>query len=189
MVFDARRRCPTTRAVPVISFHGSADPVDPFAGHGQKYWTYSVTTAAKDWSSQDHCTSTPRSTAGERRQVDDVLAVVQTTRKSSSTRSSAKDTSGPVDHVAAGAHRGPWAAVDARQLPNALMWAFFQARPTDPWRSDQPTVMPPSTATSAPVIAEAAGEHSHVIADATSIGSISRPMGCCWANSSALERS
>ena len=54
--------CPTTRAVPVISFHGSADPVDPFAGHGQKYWTYSVTTAAKDWSSQDHCTSVAHST-------------------------------------------------------------------------------------------------------------------------------
>jgi polyhydroxybutyrate depolymerase len=49
--------CPTTHAVPVISFHGSADPVDPFNGNGQKYWTYSVTTAAKDWSTQDHCTS------------------------------------------------------------------------------------------------------------------------------------
>ena len=53
--------CPTARAVPVISFHGSADPVDPFTGHGQPYWTYSVTTAAKDWSSQDHCTSTNHS--------------------------------------------------------------------------------------------------------------------------------
>jgi polyhydroxybutyrate depolymerase len=47
--------CPTTRAVPIISFHGSADEVDPFAGHGQKYWTYSVATAAKDWAKQDHC--------------------------------------------------------------------------------------------------------------------------------------
>jgi polyhydroxybutyrate depolymerase len=53
--------CPTTRAVPVISFHGSADPVDPFNGHGQKYWTYSVTTAAKDWSTQDHCKSVAHS--------------------------------------------------------------------------------------------------------------------------------
>jgi len=44
--------CPTTRAVPIISFHGSADEVDPFAGHGQKYWTYSVATAAKDWAKQ-----------------------------------------------------------------------------------------------------------------------------------------
>jgi polyhydroxybutyrate depolymerase len=53
--------CPTTRAVPVISFHGSADPVDPFNGHGQKYWTYSVTTAANDWSTQDHCKSVAHS--------------------------------------------------------------------------------------------------------------------------------
>ncbi|HEY5262811.1 MAG TPA: PHB depolymerase family esterase [Acidimicrobiales bacterium] len=53
--------CPTSRAVPVISFHGSADPVDPFNGHGQKYWTYSVTTAAKDWSTQDHCRSVAHS--------------------------------------------------------------------------------------------------------------------------------
>jgi polyhydroxybutyrate depolymerase len=49
--------CPTTRGVPVISFHGSADPVDPFDGNGQKYWTYSVNAAAKYWSTQDHCTS------------------------------------------------------------------------------------------------------------------------------------
>jgi polyhydroxybutyrate depolymerase len=54
--------CPTLRSVPVISFHGSADTVDPFVGHGQKYWTYSVTTAAKDWSTQDHCTSAAHST-------------------------------------------------------------------------------------------------------------------------------
>ncbi len=53
--------CPTTRAVPVISFHGSADEVDPFAGHGQKYWTYSVATAAKDWSAQDRCRSVAHS--------------------------------------------------------------------------------------------------------------------------------
>jgi polyhydroxybutyrate depolymerase len=53
--------CPTTRALPVISFHGSADPVDPFNGNGQKYWTYSVKTAAMDWSSQDRCRSVAHS--------------------------------------------------------------------------------------------------------------------------------
>ncbi|HEV3188706.1 MAG TPA: hypothetical protein VGZ04_11775 [Acidimicrobiales bacterium] len=51
--------CPTTRAVPIISFHGSADDIDPFAGHGQTYWTYSVTTAAKDWARQDKCATAP----------------------------------------------------------------------------------------------------------------------------------
>ena len=50
--------CPTTRAVPVISFHGTADPVDPYAGNGQAYWTYSVPTAAGRWGAQDGCSPT-----------------------------------------------------------------------------------------------------------------------------------
>ena len=51
--------CPAKRAVPVISFHGSDDHVDPFAGHGEAYWTYPVSTAAKDWAKQDHCSTSP----------------------------------------------------------------------------------------------------------------------------------
>ncbi len=49
--------CPTKRAVPIIAFHGSDDQVDPFAGNGEAYWTYSVSTAAKDWAKQDKCKS------------------------------------------------------------------------------------------------------------------------------------
>ncbi|MGH9028210.1 MAG: alpha/beta hydrolase family esterase [Acidimicrobiales bacterium] len=51
--------CPTTRPVPVISFHGTADPVDPYDGHGEAYWTYSVPQAAASWARQDRCFSTP----------------------------------------------------------------------------------------------------------------------------------
>jgi polyhydroxybutyrate depolymerase len=47
--------CPATRAVPIISFHGTADPVDPYAGHGSAYWVYSVPQAAADWGRQDGC--------------------------------------------------------------------------------------------------------------------------------------
>jgi polyhydroxybutyrate depolymerase len=47
--------CPAARAVPVLSFHGTADPIDPYDGHGQAYWTYSVPKAAQDWASQDGC--------------------------------------------------------------------------------------------------------------------------------------
>jgi polyhydroxybutyrate depolymerase len=50
--------CPATRAVPIIAFHGTADAVDPYDGHGQAYWTYSVPTAADDWASQDRCSTT-----------------------------------------------------------------------------------------------------------------------------------
>jgi poly(3-hydroxybutyrate) depolymerase len=54
--------CPTTRAVSVIAFHGTADQVDPYHGHGQAYWTYSVPTAASDWATQDRCTHRPQAT-------------------------------------------------------------------------------------------------------------------------------
>lgn len=47
--------CPTTRAVPIIAFHGTADPVDPYDGHGQAYWTYSVPQAAQEWAAQQAC--------------------------------------------------------------------------------------------------------------------------------------
>ena len=49
--------CPTTRAVPVVAFHGTADPIDPYKGNGEAYWTYSVKVAASLWAGQDACTS------------------------------------------------------------------------------------------------------------------------------------
>jgi len=52
--------CPTTRPVPVLAFHGTADPIDPYNGHGQGYWTYSVPQAEAYWASQDSCATTPR---------------------------------------------------------------------------------------------------------------------------------
>ncbi len=51
--------CPTTRPVPVISVHGTDDPIDPYNGNGQRYWTYSVPDAAQRWAEQDACSSTP----------------------------------------------------------------------------------------------------------------------------------
>jgi polyhydroxybutyrate depolymerase len=59
--------CAATRAVPVLAFHGTADPVDPYGGNGQAYWTYSVSQAAAAWASQNRCarpatTSTPAAT-------------------------------------------------------------------------------------------------------------------------------
>jgi polyhydroxybutyrate depolymerase len=51
--------CPTLRPVPVVSFHGIADPVDPYNGHGHTYWVYSVPTAASYWATQDGCRTLP----------------------------------------------------------------------------------------------------------------------------------
>jgi len=56
--------CPSTRAVPVLAIHGTADPVDPYGGHGLAYWTYSVQTAASRWAAHDGCAAKSVSTAG-----------------------------------------------------------------------------------------------------------------------------
>src|SRR5580704_15682907 len=120
--------CPTTRAVPVISFHGSADPVDPFAGHGQKYWTYSVTTAAKDWSNQDHCTSVAHS--------QPVTGVKLTTYAGCSDSAQVE-----LDEIIGEGHEWPGGPTLPSTLTgllgpqsnlinaDSLMWAFFQAHP------------------------------------------------------------
>jgi polyhydroxybutyrate depolymerase len=50
--------CNAQRAVPVVAFHGTADPIDPYDGNGQPYWTYSVPVAAQDWAMQDGCNAT-----------------------------------------------------------------------------------------------------------------------------------
>ncbi len=53
--------CPSTRPVAVVSFHGTADPVDPYDGNGQKYWTYSVPEAARRWGAHDGCSAASHS--------------------------------------------------------------------------------------------------------------------------------
>ena len=87
--------CPFTRPVPVVAFHGTADPVDPYFGHGQKYWTYSVPSAAKRWARYNRCP-----TAGHTSRV--AATVVLTTygpcpgaRRWSCTPSWARGTNGP----------------------------------------------------------------------------------------------
>ena len=51
--------CPASRPVPVLAFHGTVDPVDPYGGNGAGYWTYSVPDAAGLWASQDGCATKP----------------------------------------------------------------------------------------------------------------------------------
>ncbi|MGA7836119.1 MAG: PHB depolymerase family esterase [Acidimicrobiales bacterium] len=121
--------CRSTRAVPIISFHGSADPVDPFAGNGQPYWTYSVPKAERLWAKQDHCTSGPttstpasgatlttyaKCSGGSEVQLYEVLGEGH------------EWPGGPTMPSSITALLGPQSsAVNA----NALMWAFFSAHP------------------------------------------------------------
>lgn len=56
--------CASSRPVPVIAFHGTADRIDPCGGNGQAYWTYSVPSAAARWAAHDGCQSTPTTVSG-----------------------------------------------------------------------------------------------------------------------------
>jgi polyhydroxybutyrate depolymerase len=47
--------CRSAGPVAVVAFHGTADPIDPFGGHGRAYWTVSVPVAAERWAVHDQC--------------------------------------------------------------------------------------------------------------------------------------
>ncbi len=53
--------CPNQRAVPMLAFHGTADPINPYGGSTNPIWTYSVPQAASLWGHQDQCKTTTRS--------------------------------------------------------------------------------------------------------------------------------
>jgi len=118
--------CPAKRAVPVISFHGSDDHVDPFGGHGEAYWTYSVSTAAKEWAAQDHCSSSPTTTTS----TDVVLSTYSKCAKGAQvelyeiTGEGHEWPGGPTMPSSITGLLGPQSdAVSA----NALMWSFFSS--------------------------------------------------------------
>jgi len=120
--------CPASRAVPVIAFHGTADPIDPFTGHGEPYWTYSVPTAARHWASQDRCTARPRVTSARGYRLTAYAsctdgAVVELYAIAGEGH---EWPGGPAMPAGITSLLGPQS--DALNA-NALMWAFFQAHP------------------------------------------------------------
>eukprot|EP00435_Cladocopium_sp_Y103_P071672 s92_g38.t1 len=44
-----------TRAVPILAFHGDADPINPFYGHGGPYWNISEPEALQLWATFNGC--------------------------------------------------------------------------------------------------------------------------------------
>ena len=118
--------CPTTRPVPVISFHGLRDATDPYAGHGQAYWTYSVPRAAKDWAAQDRCRSRPAVTRASGYTLTSYAGCAKGSAVElySVTGEGHEWPGGPVMPAALTSALGPQSfALSA----NALMWAFFRA--------------------------------------------------------------
>ena len=121
--------CRSTRPVPVVSFHGTADPVDPYLGHGQKYWTYSVPTAARRWGVHNGC-------VGKAQMSQPDTGVLLTSYSPCDAGSEVQLYTivgeghewpgGPTLPKALTAVLGPQSdAISA----NAVMWSFFEAHP------------------------------------------------------------
>jgi polyhydroxybutyrate depolymerase len=120
--------CHPTRDVPIISFHGTADPVDPYAGHGEAYWAYSVPQAALDWARQQGCASTAT--------TSHPAASVTLSSYTGCSGGSAVE----LYSISGEGHEWPGGPTMPRVLvrvlgsqstaidANAVMWAFFQAR-------------------------------------------------------------
>ncbi len=45
--------------VPVLAFHGTADPINPYGGGGPAYWRYGVDSAAAAWAHRNGCRTGP----------------------------------------------------------------------------------------------------------------------------------
>ena len=122
--------CPTARPVPIVAFHGTADGVDPYAGAGEAYWTYSVPVAARDWAVQDGCSPTPA--ASSRVEPGNILTVYAGCPAGAEVE---------LFTVAGEGHEWPGGPALPRTLTRALgpqsnavdansvMWAFFAAHP------------------------------------------------------------
>lgn len=52
--------CDPERPVPVITFQGTADPVNPYTGGGAAYWQYGVPAAHARWAEINDCRQGPR---------------------------------------------------------------------------------------------------------------------------------
>jgi len=121
--------CPETRDVPIISFHGTVDPVDPYKGHGQAYWVYSVPQAAQFWGLQEACSKKPLTSDPEN---DVTLTKYQGCRGNSvvelySINGEGHEwPGGPLLPTAITRALGPQSnAINANQT----IWAFFKAHP------------------------------------------------------------
>jgi polyhydroxybutyrate depolymerase len=141
--------CHLTRAIAVLAFHGTADPVDPYDGHGQVYWTYPVPHAARLWAEADGCTTLTQSTrtgsggaeAGFARYSGCPGGV--TVELYTLVGEGHEWPGGPPLPASVIAVLGPQSdAVDA----DAVMWEFFAAHPRPPLAR----MAPPSTSSPTP---------------------------------------
>ncbi|MGW7575892.1 alpha/beta hydrolase family esterase [Streptomyces sp. NPDC054765] len=120
--------CPTARPVPVISFHGAKDPIDPYQGNGMSHWTYSVPQAAAYWAQQNRCDQHATSSSGNGFTLTRYpgCAKESDVELYTLTEEGHEWPGGPQLPATVVSHLGAQSnAVDA----NDTMWSFFEAHP------------------------------------------------------------
>jgi polyhydroxybutyrate depolymerase len=121
--------CPSSRPVPFVAFHGTADPVDPYLGNGQAYWTYSVPVAASRWANHNGCATSPL-----RSQPDEGVVLTGYANCAGASAVDLYTITGEGHEWPGGRHLprsitsrlGPQSSAISA---NATMWAFFLAHP------------------------------------------------------------
>lgn len=117
--------CAPERPVAVVTFHGTADFVNPYLGNSDPRWGYTVRTAVESWAELNRCRVEPK--------TEQVSAGVDRISWSHC-RQHAQVV---LYEVKEGGHTWPGTSVDLSALgyttqeisASELMWAFFQAHP------------------------------------------------------------
>jgi polyhydroxybutyrate depolymerase len=110
--------CNSQRLVPVVAFHGTADTTNPYDGGGPTYWTYSVPSAAQQWSLHNGCGSAPV--------ISQPAPGVQLTAYPDCSAGAAI----ALYTIEGAGHEWPGAPGQTNALSaTAVMWAFFLSHP------------------------------------------------------------
>ena len=117
--------CTPRKPVPVITFHGTDDLVNPLAGNDDRRWGYAVSLAVQTWARLNDCQTGPTS-----QRVSEHVALF--------TYGKCKDRADVVYYrVSGGGHTWPGSSVEIPPLGTTtqeidateLMWQFFEAHP------------------------------------------------------------
>ncbi|WP_284232105.1 alpha/beta hydrolase family esterase [Arenivirga flava] len=174
--------CAPTRPVAVLSFHGTADVVNPYPGNADPRWGYSVAAAAAGWAALDGCDATPTSTT----------ATATATRIAFAGCAEG----GAVEYyeLAGGGHTWPGTTVDLSALgatdasvsASALMWDFFEANARTAAAEEPPVASPAPSAPAAPPSAEQAPRELAATGPASVLAAISLAIGLALIGASAV---
>ena len=113
--------CKARRAVPVIGFHGTADPINPYAGGGPAYWHTGVEDALEAWGDRHGCASF------RRRRLSDAVERLSCARRDEEPivffRIDGMGHQWPGSRMDIGPEFGPY---HGELSASALIWAFFR---------------------------------------------------------------